>query len=64
MTIPDSSAGGVQDSAGPTQAVPPNPGIPAGEDDAGWQAREGHDSFILALQVIGGRVPHPNPRKP
>lgn len=31
--------------------------VPAG--DADWAARDGHDNYILALQVIGGKVPHP-----
>lgn len=40
-------------------AALPHRAVPAGETDDGWQARDGHDSYILALQVIGGKVPHP-----
>jgi len=32
---------------------------PAPDPDAGWQARDGHDSYILALQVGNGHTPHP-----
>lgn len=63
--ITPSPAGGVS-SAGPSQAVEPrSPGpIPAGvpkpdDGDEGWQARDGHDSYVLALQVANGKVPHP-----
>lgn len=70
--IPPSPAGSESPAGSPlpaTLAPPELASVPAGDAkpkdgddiDAGCEARDGHDSFVLAHQVASGWVPHPNP---
>lgn len=59
--IPEPPAGGTPQPDLPKAVAAPPSAIPAGgpDPDEHWEKRDGHDSYVLALQVANGKLPHP-----